>query len=257
MTECSTRSGTPRRWRRIALSIIGSSFLATACASEVLPGGVTEQAAETESTWDTFVQLGLVIWALAWALIGWVLLRYRRRSDEIPDQRQYFNALEIFYTAVPVLLVAFLWYTSWQAEEQITDLSPDPDVEIVVVGFQWQWQFRYVEHGEVTDEFVINGAPGETPKMVVPVGQTVRLKLVADDVIHSFWVPEFLEKRDLIPEVDNEIDIDVTETGEWTGRCAEFCGLDHWKMKFTVEAVEGDDYSTWVSDQQAQAGAES
>ena len=230
-------------------------LLASGCAGDVLPDGVTTQSRETESTWDTFIPIAIVIWVLVWGLIGWVLIRYRRRHDQVPSQRQYFGALEVAYTVVPLLIVGFLWFTSWQAEQEITHLVDDPDVEIVVVGFQWQWQFHYVEHGEVTDDFVINGEPGEHPEMVLPVGQTVRFRLVANDVIHSFWVPEFLEKRDLIPEVDNEIDVEVTETGEWTGRCAEFCGLDHWQMYFTVRAVDEADYSRWVADKQTDLGS--
>jgi cytochrome c oxidase subunit 2 len=89
--------------------------------------------------------------------------------------------------------------------------------------------------------------------MVIPQGRTVRLKLIANDVIHSFWVPEFLEKRDLIPEIDNEIDVVATETGTWQGRCAEFCGLDHWKMYFAVSSVTSDEFDDWVADQQAAA----
>jgi cytochrome c oxidase subunit 2 len=90
--------------------------------------------------------------------------------------------------------------------------------------------------------------------MVIPQGQTVRLELIANDVIHSFWVPEFLEKRDLIPEIDNEIDVVANETGTWQGRCAEFCGLDHWKMYFSVESVTPDEFDDWVSEQQAAGG---
>jgi cytochrome c oxidase subunit 2 len=73
-------------------------------------------------------------------------------------------------------------------------------------------------------------------------------------VIHSFWVPEFLEKRDLIPGVDNAIDVDVNRTGTWTGRCAEFCGLDHWLMSFEVQAMEPDDFEAWLAEQAPTAG---
>jgi len=80
------------------------------------------------------------------------------------------------------------------------------------------------------------------------VDQTVRFDLVADDVAHSFWVPDFLEKRDLIPGVDNELDITPTRTGTFVGRCAEFCGLDHWRMGFTVRVVEPEEYEAWVEE---------
>ena len=73
--------------------------------------------------------------------------------------------------------------------------------------------------------------------MVLPVGETAQLALVSTDVNHSFWVPDFLSKRDLIPGVDNEIDVTPTEEGSYIGRCAEFCGLDHWRMYFYVRVV--------------------
>ena len=88
--------------------------------------------------------------------------------------------------------------------------------------------------------------PGRPPTLVLPVDRTVRLKLIADDVIHSFWVPSFLEKRDLIPGVDNEIDVNVIEPGEWSGVCSEFCGLDHWKMNFSLRAVPPEEFDEWV-----------
>ena len=114
-----------------------------------------------------------------------------------------------------------------------------------MIGFQWQWQFRYLDEG-----FIITGdSEGDPPEMVVPVGSTIRLRLVANDVNHSFWVPRFLSKRDLIPGVRNVINVEVTERGTFTGRCAEFCGLDHWRMYFDVRSVDPAEYRTWVADQ--------
>ena len=79
---------------------------------------------------------------------------------------------------------------------------------------------------------------------------------LADDVAHSFWVPDFLSKRDLIPGVDNEIEITPTETGTYVGRCAEYCGLDHWQMYYSVRVVTQDDYDAWLADQQASSAGE-
>jgi cytochrome c oxidase subunit 2 len=75
---------------------------------------------------------------------------------------------------------------------------------------------------------------------VLPAGQTTRLVLTTTDVIHSFWVPAFLQKRDLIPGVDNAVDVTPTELGTFDGKCAEFCALDHWRMTFTVQVVPPD-----------------
>jgi cytochrome c oxidase subunit 2 len=92
--------------------------------------------------------------------------------------------------------------------------------------------------------------------MVLPVGQPVELRLISDDVNHAFWVPDFLSKRDLIPGVDNQISLTPTETGSYVGRCAEFCGLDHWRMNYTVRVVSEDDYERWLDEQRADAEAE-
>ncbi len=112
------------------------------------------------------------------------------------------------------------------------------------VAGRWDWQFTYAESG-----VTVTPAPGERPVLVLPVDRTIRFELETADVIHSFWVPEFGTKRDLIPRVDNQIDIDITEPGTWTGRCAEYCGLDHATMDFEVRAVPADEFDDWLTDQ--------
>jgi cytochrome c oxidase subunit 2 len=116
---------------------------------------------------------------------------------------------------------------------------------IEVRGFQWQWQFHYRD-----EDVTVTGTPDKLPQMVLPVNQTARLILTSDDVIHSFYVPDFNEKRDLIPGVRNRIDLDPIEIGTYVGRCAEFCGLDHARMDFTVKVVSQADYREWVADRQ-------
>jgi cytochrome c oxidase subunit II len=111
-----------------------------------------------------------------------------------------------------------------------------------VVGFQWQWQFSYGG-----TPVVVTGVPGKDPVLVLPTGRTVRLELSSPDVVHSFWVPHFIEKRDLIPRVDNAIDVRVTQPGQWAGVCSEFCGLDHTKMRFRVQAVPGPQFDSWLA----------
>jgi cytochrome c oxidase subunit II len=98
---------------------------------------------------------------------------------------------------------------------------------------------------------VVTGTYDDPPELVLPVGRTVRLNLETADVIHSFWVPDFLNKRDMLPDVENAIDVDVTEPGEWTGACAEFCGLDHYKMLFEVRAVPEDEFAAWLEEERS------
>jgi cytochrome c oxidase subunit 2 len=251
-----------RGWRRGAatLLLVGATALLAGCSSNFgAPDAVTEQGDEFTTLWKGFLLTAAVIGLLVYGLIIYVVVRYRRRKcddpDAVPSQRQYQVPLEIVYTIVPIAIVAVLFAFTVVGENRITRNDPDPDLTVEVIGFQWQWQFNYVDAAGSGDTGVsVSGSAETTPELVLPVGRNVRFELVANDVNHSFWVPEFLEKRDLIPGVDNEIDVDITEPGEWVGRCAEFCGLDHWKMDFTVRALPADEFDAWLADQQAEAG---
>jgi cytochrome c oxidase subunit 2 len=182
-------------------------------------------------------------------LLVYVLVKFRRRDgDPIPSQRAYNIPIEVAYTLVPVLIVAVLFAFSMRTQPSVTRVSTTPAVRVEVVGFQWGWQFRYRREG-----FTVDAPPGELPQLVLPIGKASNLKLVTTDVIHSFWVPNFLGKRDLIPGVNNEITVTPNRRGSFRGRCAEFCGLDHWRMAFTVRVVPQAEYDRWVADQQAAA----
>ncbi|MBA2327847.1 MAG: cytochrome c oxidase subunit II [Actinobacteria bacterium] len=206
--------------------------------------GTSEQGRDIFDLWRGSMIAALVVGGIVWGLIGWAVFRYRRRGDELPTQRQYIVPLEVVYTAVPVLIVAVLFALSYRTQRDVDALSSDPDLVIEVEGFQWQWQFHYVE-----EDITVTGLPDDPPVMVLPVDATVRLVLTSTDVIHSFYVPDFLYKRDVIPGVSNKVDVDVTDVGRYTGRCAEFCGLDHARMTFEVDAVTMADFREWVADQ--------
>jgi cytochrome c oxidase subunit II len=209
-----------------------------------LPDAVTEQGQDNMVwLWRIFLIGAFAVAGLIWVLVITSILRFRRRSDEIPNQRQYNIPFEIGYTVAPLVVVAILFGLTVYAQDGFTSLSDDPDLEVEVEGFQWQWRFDYLD-----DEVVINGSEQAPATVVLPVGRTIRFHLVSNDVNHSFWVPEFLEKRDLIPGIDNQIDVNITQPGQWIGRCAEYCGLDHWKMTFDVIAVPGDEYEEWLAE---------
>jgi cytochrome c oxidase subunit 2 len=242
-----------RRWL-FAATVTLASLAISSCGTNGFPEPVTESGEETLGLWNLFTVMALAIGALVYMLVAIIIIRYRRRgSDELPSQQQYSHRIEWFYTAVPLLIVIVMFALTVRTENEVTALSDDPDLVIEVVGYQWQWQFHYPEQ-DITVIADPASFPDGSPTMVIPQGQTVRLKLIANDVIHSFWVPEFLEKRDLIPEIDNEIEVVANEAGTWQGRCAEFCGLDHWKMYFAVESVTPDEFDEWVSEQQAAGG---
>jgi cytochrome c oxidase subunit II len=234
----------PRHSRHLAPAIlVGAAVVLASCGSDFgAPDGVTEQGENFTGPWKVFFLGAVGVAALIWILVIVAVVRFRRRSDEMPSQRQYNIPFELGYTLIPLGIVAGLFAITVVAQSGFTSTSDDPDVTVEVIGFQWQWQFRYPDTG-----IVVNGTDDAEAQLILPVGRTVRFELVADDVNHSFWVPEFLQKRDLIPGVDNAIEVEIIEPGTWTGRCAEYCGLDHWSMRFQVVALPGDEYDEWVA----------
>lgn len=241
--------------RRMLVGVLALAALALLSGCGVPAFGMrsstTQQGARTYSLWQWMFVLAIAVGALVWGLIIFSVVRYRRRrgDDSIPaNQNPYNIPIEIVYTVVPILMVLGIFAVTLGVQRKNDRLSSRPDVSVEVTGFQWQWQFGYPSEG-----FTVTGnsVAGQPPIMVLPVGSTVRLHLVAADVAHSFWVPKFLMKRDLIPGVDNRVDVDTQKVGTYVGRCAEYCGLDHWRMNFGVKVVSVPEYHQWVRDQRA------
>jgi cytochrome c oxidase subunit 2 len=240
-------SDRPRRLvrRGHAFGVLVAALLLTGCGDSFLPEPVTEQGERTADLWRVFLWVAAIVGLIVYGLVVFVVIRYRRRKRDdgrAPSQRQDLVRLEVLWTAIPFLIVAVLYGLSLVVENDVTEVSKDPDLVVEIRGFQWQWQFTYPDSG-----IRVTGVPGKPPTLVLPTERTIRLELVADDVIHSFWVPNFIEKRDLIPGVDNHIDVNLTKTGEWSGVCSEFCGLDHWKMNFSVQAMSPADFDAWLA----------
>jgi cytochrome c oxidase subunit 2 len=210
-----------------------------------IPEPVTEQGESVRRLWDPVLLLAMVVAGLVWAGVMWAIVRYRRRNDTLPPQVSEHIPIEIAYTVIPLIIVGVLFGFGVGTTAEVEETVDDPDVVVDVEGFQWSWQFTYLDEDVVVSG---DGSGTDGPELVLPVGQTTRLNLISDDVVHSFWVPEFLTKRDRVPGVDNEIDVTPTETGTFRGRCAEYCGLDHWRMYFQVRIVTVEEFEAWVAD---------
>lgn len=187
-----------------------------------------------------FVFIGIYL-LIAFAIISGV--HRRRRDDGLPSQRQYNIPLEIAYTAIPLLLVIGLFVITIRSERKVDAISPSPDVVVEVEASQWNWRFRYPELGvEVASTME---EPGE---LVLPASSTVRFDGSSSDVIHSFWVPGFLFKRDLIPGRPTSFEFEMTDPATVPGHCAEFCGFGHTRMDFTVRIVSQAEFDQWVEE---------
>lgn len=250
MTGAPTRS---RRTLTIATLAV-TALLAGACSGSFgMPRGATEQGQETFEIWQIFFIAAIPVAGIVYVLIAWSLIRYRRRRSDDPDalgsQRAENIPLEVVYTAVPVIIVVVLFILAIRTDDRVTEVSPDPDLVVRVEAFAWGWRFAYPDG--VTVVSPPSGEDAAEPVMMLPNGETVRLSLTSNDTIHAFWVPEFLYKHDAIPGRTFEFDVTPTEVGTFQGHCAEFCGLNHAYMNFTVQVVSPRDFDAWLQQQEA------
>ena len=179
--------------------------------------------------------------------ILYAVVRYRRQpgDDTLPEQLHGNTTVEIIWTLIPTVIVFILFGVSMVSLAEVEARSDNPGVVVQVDGFQWNWTFRY-ENGPV-----VNAQPGEPPVLALPVGEPVRFVLNSLDVNHSFYVPQFLIKKDLINlgenGRDNELEFTITEAGTYAGQCAEFCGTSHADMKFVVDAMPRADFDAYIT----------
>jgi cytochrome c oxidase subunit 2 len=269
-----------RRWGRggrLALLVGPLAVVLTGCSVRDAeaklrfgwPTGVTNQAEEMRVLWTWSGVAALIVGVFVWGLIFWCCIRYRKKSDVLPRQTKYNLQIEIVYSVVPFFIIAGLFYRTVVVENDVNKLSAHPDVKIQVEAFKWNWQFNYLQdHGKDTfyDKTTMPlstvGSSDEIPVLVVPKGETVQIVEHSQDVIHSFWVPEFLFKRDVIPygpdhtNQDNKFEFTATSTGSFVGRCAELCGTYHSQMNFEVRVVEPAVYQTYLDALQAAGQAD-
>lgn len=215
------------------------------------PEGITDQATDMRELWTGSVIAALVVGIIVWTLILWPVVRHRKRGDELPRQTAYNLPLEIAYTILPFLIIAALFFFTVVVQNKVQDRSNNPDETIAVNAFKWNWQFVYPDTtGPDGNPVNTVGTTSEIPILVLPTDRTIRFEVASADVIHSFWVPEFLFKLDVIPGNengrDNVFQVTVRHEGAYVGRCAELCGTYHAYMNFEVRAVSGDDYDAYL-----------
>jgi cytochrome c oxidase subunit 2 len=213
------------------------------------PNPVTEQGKIVVSLWQGSWIAGMLVGAVVWGMIVWAVIFHRKRGDKLPPQVRYNMPIEILYTVVPFVLIAVLFYYTAKDENKINEMPAKPAVTVQVTGFQWSWEFKYPQYGVINDGYMWGEGP--LPVLVIPTDETVQFDLISPDVIHSFWVPEFLFKRDVIPGHPNHFSIKATRTGSFTGHCSELCGLYHSRMLFTLKIVTPAQFKTWIAHQQA------
>jgi cytochrome c oxidase subunit 2 len=215
-----------------------------------LPTPVTSQGRAVNDLWAIFLWPAIAVAAIVWGLTTFAILRYRRRgatSDELPPQISGDRRFEIAWTVIPIATVLALFWLTLGALARIDERTTG-GINVAITAFRWQWQFDYPDDG-----VTIVGVPDVPAEMVVPVGEPVHVTLTSPDVVHSFYVPAFLFKRDATPGRPTEFEFMVEQPGAYGGQCAEFCGVGHAAMTLTVRAVSRAEYDAWLGQNRAPA----
>jgi cytochrome c oxidase subunit 2 len=222
------------------------------------PDAVTRQGDAIRSLYDIVFIFAVVIFIAVEGLIVWTVIRYRRKpgDDDLPPQTHGNNLAEILWTVIPTVIVAFLFFISWQTLNTVEAFSEQPELQVRAKAGQFQWTFEYLAADGVTAEYTQFAPTGDSGGLNVPVGVPVRIKLDSPDVIHSFYVPQMLFKRDVVPGQTNEFEFEVKEeeVGQtFRGQCAELCGIGHRAMVFDVHALSQAEFATWYENAVASA----
>jgi cytochrome c oxidase subunit II len=232
-------------------ALLALVLLATACGM-IPPEPHTTEAKEVFWLYNVILVMGGIVFVAVEGFIVYSVVRYRRRDDRLPTQIHGNNLVELIWTAIPTVIVLILFVLSTLTLNSVSRASSHPGVTIEVEGKQWSWVFHYVDDdADPTNDVIVQGTALNGLVMAVPVGEPVKLILVSNDVIHSFYVPAFLVKRDVVPlpegKKPNELEFTVSEKGTYRGQCAEFCGDLHADMTFSVQAMARPDFDKWMA----------
>ncbi len=214
---------------------------------------MVDTRAEYEELFAIFVPIAVGLFVVISGTIVAYAVRYRRRKrDWIPaHQKHENNLLESAYVAALVAVAAFLVWQTFATESKIDALAKQPGLRVNVTAAQWNWRFTYPRYDITIAAEGRNpkaaGARTADPTLVVPTDTTVRFETVSLDVVHSFWVPARRFKRDVFPGPDRgRFDLMWPKEGLEKGECAEFCGLDHAVMEFSVRALSPERFERWA-----------
>jgi cytochrome c oxidase subunit 2 len=208
-----------------------------------MPEPATEEGNRILSLWQGSWVAALIVGVFVWGLLLWAIVAYRRKEgDGLPKQVRYNVPLEILYTVAPLLMVLALFYFTQRDQTILTKLDDTQTHSVNVVGWRWSWAFNYEEEG-VYDL----GTPSDPPVLWLPVDEKVKFELTSPDVIHSFWIPAFLMKMDVVPGRNNQFAVTPNTQGVFKGKCAELCGVDHSRMLFDVKVVSRAEYDAHIA----------
>jgi len=248
-----------RTRRRLTAGALGATALValTGCAAEAqrgwLPGtdNTTNHNAQLTDLWVNSWIAALAVGLIAWGAMIWCMIAYRRRKNDqgFPKQTAYHMPIETMFTVIPILMVFTLWGFTDRVQAEVDTPIDDSPLTVTVYGKQWSWDFNYSyeKDGQTREahfqgvQAQLDGSDGKRetlPTLYLPKDVPVHFELKSRDVAHSFWIPQFLQKRDMLPGKTNNLYLTPQEIGRFDGKCAELCGEFHSEMLFNVEVVD-------------------
>ncbi len=247
---------------------IASMLLSVTAAANGLnmPQGVTETSRTVYDLHMLIVWVCVIIGVVVFGAILWSVIHHRKSAGHEAAQFHESTRLEIMWTLIPTLILIGMAWPATQTLIEMYDTGGE-DMTVEIRGYQWRWQYKYLDDdlnsrfgyfsnlSTPREEIENQSAKGQyyllevDNPLRIPAGRKVRLLLTAEDVIHSWWVPEFGVKRDAIPGMLNETWTKVDEPGVYRGQCTELCGKDHGFMPVVVEVLPQQEYDAWYSEQ--------
>jgi len=239
--------------------VAGTLLLLSGCSQGIENGAlpstpeITNQTGRIITLWNGSWIAALIVGGITLTLILWCVAVYRRRKGDtvLPIQTRAHVPLELMYTFIPLLMIGVLFRFTVEDIAAIQDTSQPAEVHIQAIGKQWAWDFNYLDEDVysagvqaiLTGE---EGVPETLPTLYLPVGESVEFTLDSRDVIHSFWIPAFLYKQDMIPGRTSIFHVTPLKEGTYQGKCAELCGEYHSAMLFNVKVVSRDEYDEYI-----------
>ena len=221
--------------------------------------GVTQVSRDVFELHMLIFYICVAIGAVVFSVMFYSLFRYTKKRNPNPSTFHESTKLEVAWTIVPFLILIAM---AVPASKTLTEIYDDEEgeINIQVVGYQWKWEYKYLEDDinffsnlSTDQDEIYNLVPkGENyllevdEPLIIPVDTRVRFLITANDVIHSWWVPDFAIKQDAIPGFINTAWTRAEETGIYRGNCTELCGKNHGFMPVVVKVVEKDEYNDWV-----------
>src|ERR671921_422477 len=242
------RTAAARRLTGLVPFLLLLAFVVAGCSPEQYPQTallpLSDYARIGDHIQDQTFYWALGVFVLVEGALLYAIFRFRGRPDDPePAQIHGNTTVEIIWTVIPALILAAIAVPTVRGIFQ-TNARPGPDaLRIEVVGHQWWWEFRYPEYNLTTAN-----------ELHVPMGRMVSLRMGSNDVIHSFWVPQFAAKRDVFANRETRMWFTAQAEGDYPGQCGEFCGIQHGRISHRIKAQKPEEFQAWVAHMQTLSG---